>query len=172
MHLIFFLMCAGLDGLEGLEPFEDLEDLVNFEAFCFFVLLEGGLLLLEFSGLVGGWEREAGLEGDLEDGRDPGRDGGSEDGSPEVAEVESLPSWTVSVLLWALAGRSWEKIDITSVEVFKDSSESTICTITCLNPCHDGIKTKYTHALHVSMTRQHFSCYQLFSSSHWNVNGT
>lgn len=54
MYLIFFLMCAGLDGLESLEPFEDFEDLVNLEAFCFFVLLEGGLLWLEFSGLVGG----------------------------------------------------------------------------------------------------------------------
>lgn len=47
-------MCAGLDGLGILEPFEDFEDLVNFEALCFFVLLEGGLLWLEFSGLVGG----------------------------------------------------------------------------------------------------------------------
>lgn len=93
-------MCAGLDGFEGLEPFEDFEDLVNLEAFCFFVLLESGLLWLEFSGLVGGWEREAGLE----DGRDAGWDGGSEDGSPEVAEAESLPSWAVSVL----PGRSWE----------------------------------------------------------------
>lgn len=99
-------MCAGLDILEGLEPFEDLEFLVNLEAFCFFVLLEGGLLWLEFSGLDGGWELEVGLEGDLEDGRDAGRDGGSEDGSPEVGEVESLPSLAVSVLLWALAGRS------------------------------------------------------------------
>lgn len=106
MYLIFFLMCVGLDGLESLEPFADLEDLVDLEAFCFFVLLEGGLLWLAFSGLVGGWEREAGLEGDLEDGREAGRDGGSEDGSPEVAEVESLPSCAISVLLWALAGRS------------------------------------------------------------------
>lgn len=54
MYLIFFLICAGLDGLESLEPFEDLEDLVNLEAFCFLVLLEGGLLWLEFSRLVGG----------------------------------------------------------------------------------------------------------------------
>lgn len=103
---MFFLICAGLDGLEGLEPFEDLEDLVSLEAFCFFVLLEGGLLWLEFSGMVGDSEREGGLEGGLDDGRDAGRDGGSEDASPEVAEVESLPSWAVSVLLWALAGRS------------------------------------------------------------------
>ena len=51
MYLIFFLMCAGLDGLE---PFEDLEDLVNLEVLCFFVLLEAGLLWLEFSGLIGG----------------------------------------------------------------------------------------------------------------------
>lgn len=53
MYLMFFLMCAGLDGLEGLEPFEDLEDLVNLEAFCFLVLVEGGLLWLECSGLAG-----------------------------------------------------------------------------------------------------------------------
>lgn len=97
-------MCAGLDGFEGLEPFRDFEDLFSLEAFCFFVLLEGGPLLLKFSGLVG--EREAGLEGALEDGRDAGWDGGSEEGSPEVAEVESLSSWPVSVRLWALAGRS------------------------------------------------------------------
>lgn len=51
MHLIFFLMCASL---EGLESFEDLEDLFNLEALCFFVLLDGGLVMLEFSGLVGG----------------------------------------------------------------------------------------------------------------------
>jgi len=44
-------MCVGL---VDLEPFEDLEDLVNFEALCFFVLLEGGLLWLDFSGLGGG----------------------------------------------------------------------------------------------------------------------
>ncbi len=54
MYLMFFLMCAGLDGLGSLEPFEDFEDLVSLEDFCFFVLLEGGLLWLEFSGLVGG----------------------------------------------------------------------------------------------------------------------
>lgn len=65
-------MFAGLDGLEGLEPFEDFEDLLDLEAFCFFVLLDGGLLWLEFSGLAGGCEREAGLEEHLEDGRDPG----------------------------------------------------------------------------------------------------
>lgn len=61
-------MCAGLDGLGGLVPFEDL---VNLEDFCFLVLLDGGLLWLEFSGL-GGWEQDAGLEGALEDGREPG----------------------------------------------------------------------------------------------------
>lgn len=99
-------MCAGFDGLEGLEPFEDFEDLFNLEAFCFFVLLDGGLLWLEFSGLAGSCEREAGLEEDLEGGWDAGRDGGSDDGSLEVAEGESLPSWPVSVLLWALSGRS------------------------------------------------------------------
>lgn len=106
MYLIFFLMCAGFDGLESLDPFEDFEDLFNFEALCFFVLLDGDLLWLEFSGLAGGCEREAGLEEDLEDGRDAGRDGGSDDGSLEVDEVESLPSRAVSVLLWALSGRS------------------------------------------------------------------
>lgn len=52
-HLMFFLMCAGLEGLEGLEPFEDFDDLGNLEFFCFLVLLEGGLLLVEFSGLAG-----------------------------------------------------------------------------------------------------------------------
>lgn len=103
---MFFLMCAGLDGFEGLEPFEDFEDLFDFEDFCFFVLLEGGLRWLEFSGLAGSWERESGLEEDLDDGREAGRDGGSDDGSLEVAEVESLPSWAFSVSLWALAGRS------------------------------------------------------------------
>lgn len=113
-------MCVGL---VDLEPFEDLEDLVNFEALCFFVLLEGGLLWLDFSGLGGGWEREAGLEGALEDGLPPapaGWDGDFGDGSPEVVEVESLPSWAVFVLLSALAGRSWEKIDSILVDVFKD----------------------------------------------------
>lgn len=110
MYLIFFLMCEGLDGLEGLEPFEDLEDLVNLEAFCFFVLLEGGLLWLEFSGLAGSWVRESGLEGALEEGWDVGWDGESGEGSPDEGEGESLlPSWAVSVWLWALAGRSWER---------------------------------------------------------------
>lgn len=99
-------MCAGFDGLEGLEPFEDFEDLFDFEAFCFFVLLGGGLLWLECSGLAGSCVREAGLEGDLEGGWDAGRDGGSDDGSLEVAEGESLSSCPVSVLLWALSGRS------------------------------------------------------------------
>lgn len=103
---MFFLMCAGLDGFEGLEPFEDFEDLFDLEDFCFFVLLEGGLRWLEFSGLAGGSERESGLEEDLDDGREAGRDGGSDDGSLEVAEVESVPSWAFSVPLWALAGRS------------------------------------------------------------------
>lgn len=106
VYLIFFLMCAGLVGLEGLEPFEDFEDLFNLEAFCFLDLLDGGFLCLEFSGLAGGCEREAGLEEDLEDGRDAGRDGGSDDGSLEVDEVESLPSRPISVLLCTLAGRS------------------------------------------------------------------
>lgn len=101
-------MCAGLDGLGGLVLFEDLGGLVILEDFCFLVLLEGGLLWLDFSGL-GGWEREAGLEGALEDGHEPGWDGGSEEASLEVEEVESLPSWVVSVLLWALAGRSWKR---------------------------------------------------------------
>lgn len=99
-------MCAGFDGFESLEPFEDFEDLFNLEAFCFLVLLDDGFFCLAFSRLAGGCEREAGLEGDLEDWRDAGLDGGSDDGSLEVAEVESLPSWTVSVLLCTLAGRS------------------------------------------------------------------
>lgn len=50
---MFFLMCVGLDVLEELDPFEDF-DLVDLELLCFFVLMEGVLLWLEFSGLVGG----------------------------------------------------------------------------------------------------------------------
>lgn len=66
-------MCAGL---ESLEPFEDFEDLFNLEAFCFFVLLDGGFFLLKFSGLVGSWDREAGLEGGLEGALEDGWDEG------------------------------------------------------------------------------------------------
>lgn len=106
LYLMFFLMCAGLDGFDVLDPFEDFDDLLDFEAFCFFVLLDGGFRRFVFSGLAGGWDRESGLEEDLDEGREAGRDGGSDEGSLEVAEVESLPSWAFSVPLWALAGRS------------------------------------------------------------------
>lgn len=99
---MFFLMWAGLAGFGGLELFEDLSDFVNLEALSFFVFLDATLLSLEFPALAGGWDREAGLE--------DGRDGGSEEGSPEVVELESLPS--PSARLWALAGRSLTRKDL------------------------------------------------------------
>lgn len=106
LYLMFFLMCVGFDGFDVLDPFEDFDDLLDLEAFCFFVLLDGAFRWFVFSGLAESWERESGLDGDLDDGREAGRDGGSDEGSLEVAEVESLPSRAFSVPLWALAGRS------------------------------------------------------------------
>lgn len=93
-------MCAGLDCLGGLEPFAGLD---NLEALCFFVFVMDGLFRLEFSGLAADWERDAGLEGALEDEPDAGR----EEGSPEVAD--SFSSWASSGWLWLLPGRSWNE---------------------------------------------------------------
>lgn len=76
-------MCAGLNILEDLGPFDDFNDLFPLDGLFFFILLDGGLLWLAFSGLPGG------LGEDLEDGRD----GGPDDGSLEADEVEPRSSW-------------------------------------------------------------------------------